>query len=116
MLESRPVPDGFRTIPWLLVVGGAMLAVLLAYVLFAGYVPAKQHITRLEAELKDVYTREAALQKRVADLEDLLVLRDKQIAMLQGLRGGSGRRTEPDERAPARSRRPAAATLTLPRR
>jgi len=93
-----------------------MLAVLLAYVLFAGYVPAKQHITRLEIELKDVYAREAALQKRVAELEDLVALRDKQISALQGLRSMPGRRSEPDERPPVKSRRPAAATTTLPRR
>lgn len=110
------MPDGFRAVPWLLVVGSAMLAVLLAYVLFAGYVPAKRHITSLEAELKEVYAREAALQKRVAELEDLLAQRDKQIAALQAQRSAPARRGGSAERPPAKMSRPAAATVAPPHR
>lgn len=46
-----------------------MLALLLLYVLFAGYFPAKQRVARLEAEVKDVYAREAALQNQLEQLQ-----------------------------------------------
>ena len=56
-------------VPWLLVAGSAMLALLLLYLFFAAYLPAKQTIGRLEAEIKDVYAREAALQTQLAQQE-----------------------------------------------
>jgi hypothetical protein len=92
-------------IPWLLVAGSGLLAVLLAYVLFAGYIPAKRHVERLDAELKDVYAREAALQSRVAELEERLAQRDKQLAALQAQRRPPRRppaadRAEPPPRRP----------------
>jgi hypothetical protein len=87
MLESPPMRDLTSSrIPWLLVAGSALLAALLAYVLFAGYLPAKRHVERLDAELKEVYAREAALQGRVAELEERVAQRDKQIAALQAQR------------------------------
>jgi type II secretory pathway component PulM len=56
-------------VPWLLVAGSALLALLLFYVFFAAYLPAKGRITRLEAEIKEVYAREAALQTQLAQQE-----------------------------------------------
>jgi hypothetical protein len=69
--------------PWLLVAGSALLAALLAYVLFAGYIPARRHIARLEAELTSVYARETELQSRVGALEQRLVERERRIAALE---------------------------------
>jgi hypothetical protein len=100
------VAGRFFGIPWLLVAGSAMLLILLLYVLFGAYVPAKQHIEKLEAELREVYTREAALQKRVAELEDLLAERDKQIRALRRP-GVSGR--------PATTAKPPPAARPQPR-
>ena len=57
--------DRSGRVPWLLVAGTAMLTVLLFYVLFAAYFPARQRVARLEAEVKDVYAREAALQNQL---------------------------------------------------
>ena len=39
--------------PWLLVAAAVLLLALLLYVMFAGWLPAKHQVTRLEAELKD---------------------------------------------------------------
>lgn len=61
LLESGPVAVRPKT-AWLLVAASALFAALLAYTLFAGYLPAKQRIERLEAELRAVYQREAQLQ------------------------------------------------------
>jgi hypothetical protein len=97
------VRDRPRAVPWLLVIGSALLALLLVYVLFGAYVPAKQHIARLEAELKEVYAREADLHRQVADLEERLEQRDKQLG---ALRGQPGRGATPRPAAPARQTRP----------
>lgn len=53
-------------LPWLLVIASLVLAALLGYTLFVGYLPAKQRIAGLERELKDVYAREADLDTRQA--------------------------------------------------
>jgi hypothetical protein len=62
-------------LPWLLLAGSALLAILFAYVLFGAYVPMKRQAARLEAELRVLYGREAALQKRVEELEQRLIER-----------------------------------------
>ncbi len=46
---------------WLLVGANAVFAALLASMLFAGLLPARERASRLEAELREVYAREAAL-------------------------------------------------------
>lgn len=53
------------TLPWSLVAGSAFLALLFAYVLFAGYLPARHRALLLEGELRALYAREADLQKRL---------------------------------------------------
>jgi septal ring factor EnvC (AmiA/AmiB activator) len=93
-------------IPWLLVVGSALLAVLVGYLLFGAYLPAKQHVARLEAELRDVYAREAALHKRVAELEEQHGQRDRQLSALRAERSVLARRVAELEQALGR-RRPA---------
>ena len=49
-------------LPWLLVAASVLLAVLLAYTLFGGYLPAKRRVVDLEQELRQLYAREAELQ------------------------------------------------------
>lgn len=104
LLESDPVPDQPRSArPWLLVVASALLVGLVLYVMFAAWLPAKHRMVRLEAELKEVYAREAALQTRLAQQE----LRERQAAALRAERDALARRIEELERelAAARSRR-----------
>jgi type II secretory pathway component PulM len=90
-------------VPWLLVAGSAMLALLVFYVFFAAYLPAKQRIARLEAEIKDVYAREAALQTQLAQQEQRASLRERQLA---AERDALARRLEtPARENPPRRRR-----------
>lgn len=65
-------------IPWFLVAASFVLLLLVLYVLFVGYLPSKQRIAGLEAELKDLYKREAELQTRIAQLERSAI-RERQI-------------------------------------
>ena len=59
--------DGPRPrFPWFLVAASVLLTGLLAYTLFAGYLPAKHRIARLEHELKELYSREADLHTKLA--------------------------------------------------
>jgi len=96
-----------RTTPWLIVVAAVLLAGLLAYTVFAGWVPTKQRMTRLEAEMKDVYAREAALQTRLAQQEQRSTMREQQLNALRSERDELARRVEDLERelAAARARR-----------
>jgi len=83
------------------------LAGLLAYTLFAGWLPAKQQMTRLEAEMKEVYAREAALQTKLAQQEQRATQREQQLNALRAERDALARRIEDLERelAVARARR-----------
>ena len=64
-------------IPWLLVAGSALLLVLVLYVLFGVYMPTKRRVALLEAELKQVYQREAELQTKLVQQEQAATLREK---------------------------------------
>ncbi len=86
-------------VPWLVVAGSALLAFLFLYVLFAAYMPAKQRVARLEAELKDVYAREAALQTKAVQQEGRMALRDRQVSELTAERDALARRLEDAQRA-----------------
>lgn len=84
-----------------------ILAGLLAYTFFAGWLPTKQRITRLEAEMKEVYAREAALQTKLAQQEQRATQREQQLSALHAERDALARRIEDLEReqAVARARR-----------
>jgi septal ring factor EnvC (AmiA/AmiB activator) len=102
------VIDAPRTrLPWLLVAASVLLAVLLAYTLFGGYLPAKRRVASLERELRDVYAREAELQTKVARNEQSNTLRDQQVIAVSAERDALSRRLEELERelAIARGRR-----------
>jgi septal ring factor EnvC (AmiA/AmiB activator) len=108
LLESDPVPDQPRAAqPWFLVAASTLLIAVVLYVMFVGWLPAKQRVARLEAELKDVYAREAALQTRLAQQEQRSGLREQQANALRAERDALARRIEDLERelAAARQRR-----------
>jgi len=81
-------------IPWFLVAASLVLLLLVLYVLFVGYLPSRQRVAGLEAELKDLYKREAELQTKIAQQEQRSLLRDRQISQLTGERDALIRRLE----------------------
>jgi len=81
-------------IPWFLVAASVVLLLLVLYVLFVGYVPSKQRVAGLEAELKDLYKREAELQTRIAQQDQRYALRERQISALTSERDTLIRRLE----------------------
>jgi len=86
------VADGPNArIPWFLVLASLILLLLVVYVLFVGYLPSKQRVAGLEAELKDVYKREAELQTRLAQQDQR---RERQISSLTAERDTLLRRLE----------------------
>ena len=92
-----------RRLPWLLVIASLVLAALLGYTLFMGYLPAKQRIAGLERELKEVYAREADLDTRQAQRERHLqavaaerdALARKVVELERDLSAARGRRPTP---------------------
>jgi Tfp pilus assembly protein PilN len=85
-------------IPWFLVAASAVLTLLVLYVLFVGYLPSKQRIASLEAELKDLYRREAELQTKLAQQDQRYAVRERQISALTLERDTLIRRLEELER------------------
>ena len=85
-------------LPWLLVAASALLAVLLAYTLFGGYLPAKRRTVSLERELRDLYAREADLQTRAAQNEQRYGLHEQQFLAVTAERDALARRVEELER------------------
>jgi len=94
-------------LPWLLVAGSVLLALLFLYVLFGAYLPTKQRVARLEDELKELYAREAALQTKLAQQEQRATLRDQQMTALAAERDALARRLEEAQRAAGGARAPA---------
>ena len=108
MLEFEPVADRPNArIPWFLVAASVVLLLLVLYVLFVGYVPSKQRVAGLEAELKDLYKREAELQTRIAQQDQRYALRERQIAALTSERDTLIRRLEELEKLLAAARKQA---------
>jgi septal ring factor EnvC (AmiA/AmiB activator) len=94
-------------IPWFLVAASSVLLLLVLYVLFVGYLPSKQRVAGLEAELKELYKREADLQTKIAQQQQRAELRDRQITQLTIERDTLIRRLEDLEKllAPSRGQR-----------
>ena len=92
-------------VPWLLVIGSVMLALLLFYVFFAAYLPAKQRIARLEAEIKEVYAREAALQTQLEQQEQRGAARERQAQAISAERDALARRLDTLQREMSTRRR-----------
>ena len=91
--------------PWLLITASTLLVLVILYVLFVGYLPAKQRIAGLEAELKDLYKREAELQTRIAQQDQRYALRERQISALTSERDTLIRRLEELEKLLAAARK-----------
>lgn len=72
--------------------------------LFVGYLPSKQRVAGLEAELKDLYKREAELQTRIAQQDQRYTLRERQISALTSERDTLIRRLEELEKLLAAAR------------
>lgn len=105
MLESHPVAERPRaSLPWLLVAASVLLLVITVYLYFGAYLPARQRVSRLEAELKDVYAREAMLQTRLAQQEKTQSMRQQQATALSAEREQLARRIDQLERELAASR------------
>jgi septal ring factor EnvC (AmiA/AmiB activator) len=85
-------------LPWALVAGSLLLAALLAYTLFGGYVPAKRRVASLERELRQLYAREAELQSKVAQNDQRHAVRDQQLTAVRAERDALARRLEELER------------------
>jgi septal ring factor EnvC (AmiA/AmiB activator) len=94
-------------IPWFLVAASVVLLLLVLYVLFVGYVPSKQRVAGLEAELKDLYKREAELQTRIAQQDQRYALRERQISALTSERDTLIRRLEELEKLLSAARKQA---------
>ena len=92
---------------WLIVAGSGLVSALLLYLLFGAYLPARQHVASLEAELREVYAREAALQTKLAQQEQQYALRDQQMTALVVEREALARRLENLQRELAAARAPA---------
>jgi chromosome segregation ATPase len=93
-------------VPWFLVAASVLFASLTLYVLFAGFLPAKQRGARLEEELKTLYTQEAQLHGTLAQLEQRLAQREQEIQLLRAERDSLARRLEEFERHRPASSRP----------
>jgi len=92
---------------WMLVVASLLFLVLLLYVMFVGYLPAKQRMAGLERELRQLYQHEAELQLKLQAQEQGQTQRERQLATLAAERAALAKRVEALERelAAARGRR-----------
>jgi septal ring factor EnvC (AmiA/AmiB activator) len=88
-------------------VASVLLAALLAYTLFVGYLPAKRRITRLQREVKELTAREAELQAKLSQIEQRSAGRERQLSSAAAEREAMAQRLEELERelAAARGRR-----------
>jgi len=107
MLESLPVAERPRaSLPWLLVASSVLLLVITLYLFFGAYLPARQRVTLLEAELKGLYAREAVLQSKVAQYEKSSSSRDQRAGVIAAERDQLARRVDALERELAAARAP----------
>lgn len=82
----------------MLVAASVLFVVLLLYVMFVGYLPAKQRVTGLERELKAVYEREAELQTKLHQQEEQHALLERQLAARSAERDALVKRLQELER------------------
>ena len=71
-----------------------LLLAICLYVFFGAYLPAKQRLGRIEAELKQVYAREAQLQTRLSQQEKTNALREQQATALTSERDNLAKRID----------------------
>jgi septal ring factor EnvC (AmiA/AmiB activator) len=106
LLESEAVVDRPNArIPWFLVLASVGLVLLVLYVLFVGYLPSKQRVAGLEAELKELYKRETELQNRIAQQDQRYARNERQLSAITTERDTLLRRLEEVEKQLAALRR-----------
>ena len=86
------------TIPWLLVAASVLLVAIVLYLLFGAYLPTQQRLVQIEAELREVYAREAQLLTRLERDTRQGGVRDQQLAAFTAERDALARRVEELER------------------
>lgn len=89
----------------MLVAASVLLLAITLYLFFVAYLPAKHRLALLEAELKQVYAREATLQSRLAQQEKTYALREQQTTALSAERDALAKRIDELERELARKRK-----------
>ena len=99
---------GRATVPWMLIAASVLFAVLLFYLLFSAYLPTKQRMTRLEAELKGLYASEAQLQSKMAQQEQQHALRERQLRATTAERDALAKRIDELEKELEAARTPPA--------
>ena len=105
-LKSLLVSDRPRApLPWLLVAASVLMLIIVLYLFFGAYLPAKQRLARLEGELKEVYGREAQLQTRLAQQEKTHAVREQQTTAMSAERDALAKRIDELERELVRIRR-----------
>src|SRR5262245_45221726 len=105
-LQSPPVAEQPRpTLPWMLVAASVLLLAITLYLFFGAYLPAKQRLARLELELKQVYSREAQLETKLAQQDKLGALRQQQTTALTTERDALAKRIEELEKQLAKGGR-----------
>jgi septal ring factor EnvC (AmiA/AmiB activator) len=92
------------SLPWLLVAASVLLLVIVLYLFFGAYLPAKQRLGRLEAELQQVYAREMALQSQLDQQKKAHAMREQQSTALAGERDALARRIDELEKELAATR------------
>jgi hypothetical protein len=99
LLECGAVADPERArLPWMLVAAGVLLVAVVLYLFFGAYLPAKRRVLTLEAELRDLYAREAQLQSQIVQHEQRHLVREQQLAAFAAERDALARRLEQLER------------------
>jgi septal ring factor EnvC (AmiA/AmiB activator) len=93
-------------LPWLLVAASALLLVIVLFLFFGAYLPGRQQLARLEAELQAVYAREAQLQSQLEQHKKAQALREQQGTSLTAERDALTRRIEELEKELAAARAP----------
>jgi septal ring factor EnvC (AmiA/AmiB activator) len=93
------------TIPWLLVAASVLLVAIVLYLLFGAYLPTQQRLARIEAELQEVYAREAQLLTRLERDTRHGAVRDQQLAAFTAERDALAKRVEELERELEAARR-----------
>jgi type II secretory pathway component PulM len=88
----------------MLVAASVLLLVIVLYLFFGAYLPAKQRVARLEAELTTLYGREAQLQSQLEQQKKAQVTRDQQGSALTGERDTLLRRIDELEKELAAAR------------
>jgi hypothetical protein len=79
-----------------------LLVVIVVYLLFGAYLPSRQRVVHLEAELRDVYAREGELQTRLQREQQSGGVREQQLAAFAAERTVLGKRVEQLEQEIAR--------------